>query len=421
MNAVRSHFDEKGFVYLSNVIDKNDCDTLTKYMFSLHEKGETRKDEQCPLSDSIYGCDAFDEIAVRIIEPLSKQVGINLSPTYTYSRIYRKGETLTPHVDRPSCEVSATLTLGFDPDSAIWPIFFDTQKHTPITIEQGDLVLYKGCDVAHWREEYKGEWQVQVFFHFVKSDGDNKHLKYDGRNEMSGTNKTPILDVEGKDPVEEVQDPVKAYSLPLSRTIKNGIMISTHDDLAPGLFSFNSKFRPDLAFTAEECQRIIDMSKDVYSTKPSVGSDSTQEYKSEIREVELFELKISHESEWLFTKIAEAVGTANAEYYRYDLLGITHSLQLLRYKSDDEAHYDWHIDMGNESSATRKISISVPLNEDYTGGELEIWDNGVLREGNREMGSINMFPSYSLHRVKKVESGERWSLVIWIHGSSRFR
>lgn len=415
MNAVRSHFDEKGFVYLSNVIDKNDCDTLTKYMFSLHEKGETRKDEQCPLSDSIYGCDAFDEIAVRIAEPLSKQVGIDLSPTYTYARIYRPGETLTPHVDRPSCEVSGTLTLGFDEESDIWPIFFG-DKTLPVEIGQGDLVLYRGCDVTHWREPYKGNWQVQVFFHFVDSNGKNKEFKYDGRATMAGV-KTPVLDI----PQETKKDPVKEYALPLSRVIKNGIMITTDDGLSPGLFSFNSHFKPELALSKEECDEVIKLGEKIYSTKPPVGSDSSMNYNSDVRQVNLFEVKIDHDTEWLFSKVATAVAIANAEYYRYDLLGITHSLQLLQYKADEEAHYDWHIDIGAESSATRKISISIPLNDDYAGGELEVWDNGNLREANQEVGSINMFPSYSLHRVKPITSGERWCLVIWIHGSSRFK
>lgn len=431
MVAVRSHFDEKGFVYLSDVIGKHDCNELVKYVFELHEQGQTQKDDQCPLSDSIYGCDIFDEIAVKISDPLSRQLGFILSPTYTYVRIYRHGETLTPHVDRPSCEVSGTLTLGFAPDNTVWPIYFGSVQNyfgksesSPITINQGDLVLYKGCEVPHWREEYKGEWQVQVFFHFVRADGENQHLKFDGREMMSGIEEktTPVLDyTPTKTQEPAAADPVKEYSLPQSKIIKNGLMITTHDSLCPGLFSYNSKFRPEFAFSKEECDAIIESAEDLYSIKPPVGSDSTKEYKSDIREVNLFELILNDSTEWIFDKILSAVATANAEYYRYDLMGITHSLQLLQYQAEDEAHYDWHIDMGAENSSTRKISISVPLSEGYTGGELEIWDNGVLREGNREVGSINMFPSYSLHRVKKIESGERWSLVIWIHGANRFR
>jgi PKHD-type hydroxylase len=38
-----------------------------------------------------------------------------------------------------------------------------------------------------------------------------------------------------------------------------------------------------------------------------------------------------------------------------------------------------------------------------------------------ERGSISTFPSFCLHKVEPVTSGERWSLVIWIHGPDRFR
>jgi len=86
-------------------------------------------------------------------------------------------------------------------------------------------------------------------------------------------------------------------------------------------------------------------------------------------------------------------------------------------------HYDWHVDVGHGDAACRKISISVMLSPDdkYKGGDLEVNDHGVLRQGIREQGSINLFPSYMPHRVAPVTEGERWALVIWINGPDRFK
>ena len=38
-----------------------------------------------------------------------------------------------------------------------------------------------------------------------------------------------------------------------------------------------------------------------------------------------------------------------------------------------------------------------------------------------EQGSINVFPSYLQHTVTEVTKGNRWAIVIWIHGSDRFK
>jgi len=410
------YFEKNRYVYLNNVLTKENCERLTKHMFQLKEEGKLTQDTQCPLSWSVYGDPEFDSILEILAKELSKQLEIQLYPTYTYARIYETGEELKRHSDRPSCEISGTMTLGFDPDSRLWPIYFSKDPEDLIgkslDIDVGDLVMYRGNELTHWRPKYKGKWQVQVFFHFVDANGPHKDWKFDKRPELglSAETKSKTCDSENK---TMIRPPI----------IYNGVMIPLIDGLMPGATSFNSKFKPELTFTKEECKKIVSLADQQYGLKASVGSDSVGKVDTRIRMVDQYLIPCNDNTRWIFDRIACAVSTANHEYYRYDIMGITHELQLLHYKEDDKSFYDWHIDCGNESASTRKISISVPLSDpsEFEGGDLMVNDNGVVINTVKEQGCINMFPSYALHQVTPVTKGERWVIVIWVHGSQRFR
>ena len=186
MTTTQETFEKEKYLVMSNVVSEEDCKNLVDRMFSLYEQGHLYKDEQCPKSDSIYGDEYLDQLLEMLADPLSEVIGRKLVPTYTYARIYRPGEVLKKHTDRPSCELSATLTLGYDSDDGIWPIFFDDEREIEVELDVGELAFYKGAEVVHWREEFKGNWHVQVFLHYVDADGPYAETnKYDGRNKLS--------------------------------------------------------------------------------------------------------------------------------------------------------------------------------------------------------------------------------------------
>ena len=383
-------------------------------MFNLHRLGELEKDPQCPLSDSVYGDPIFDKLLEELAEPLSKQLGISLDPAYTYARIYRPGEVLERHSDRPSCEISGTMTLGFDPNTSVWPIYFAKDEEdlvgVPLVINTGDLVMYRGNELPHWRPTFKGIWQVQVFFHYVDKNGPHKDHKFDGRKKLGIGKK-----------VYNIEEPSKKFIN--FNYFNNGRLIGLMDGICPNPVTYSSNFHPDLSFTSEECQKIKDIGKKFYCKKASVGSDSSSRVDTKIRCVDEYEIPLDDpQYEWIFDKIGIAVAVANAEYFKFNLLGIIHSIQLLHYKGEEKGHYDWHVDIGNETASTRKISVSVPLSDpsEYVGGALE-FNSGQILTGANEKGSITMFPSYLLHRVSPLTSGERWVMVIWVHGSDRFK
>lgn len=139
-------------------------------------------DSQSPISFAFYSEIICDSLAISLLPLMEEVTGLELYPTYTYGRIYWRGSTLDKHKDRPSCQYSATLCI--DSDKKPWPIFMDGKK---ILLKPGDMAVYKGCDIEHWREPYAGNQQIQLFLHYVDANGIYKDYKFDKR---------PILGIE---------------------------------------------------------------------------------------------------------------------------------------------------------------------------------------------------------------------------------
>jgi hypothetical protein len=137
------------------------------------------KDEQIPDTYCSYSDIAMETLLLKCQSGMEKATGLKLYPAYTYARIYKKGDILKRHKDRFSCEISTTMNLGGDP----WPIYLspdenvgipDGQKITTtsqakgikVDLKPGDMLVYSGCELEHWREKFKGKECVQVFLHY---------------------------------------------------------------------------------------------------------------------------------------------------------------------------------------------------------------------------------------------------------------
>ena len=439
MNVTQKYFEDHGYVVLKGALSKQECDNLTNYMFDLYKKGETTKDPQCPLSDAVYGAPVFDELLQRMAAPIGKSVGRNLLPTYTYSRIYRKGEILKRHKDRPACEISATLTLGFD-SKPIWPILFDESKEVSVDLDIGELAVYKGCEILHWREAFKGEWHVQVFFHYVDANGPYKHHYMDGRKEF-GKNKennvalTPEISNQNNlkiQPPSNKNEDVPVVRLAdisgtqISKPNFEGVMIGSGDTFYPGYICVDKNFLPELRLTKQECAEILKITKKGYGVTASVGGTrENSKLEKQIRSAKIFNIEINEEYKWIYEKISNVVSIMNKIHFDYEISGITHPLQLIEYDSKYPipGHYNWHVDAGQGEPATRKISLTAQLTDplEYDGCDLVINNLGQEIVGTKEQGSIHLFPSNMMHCVTDITRGVRYALVIWIHGSRRFR
>jgi len=140
-----------------------------KYISPFTDYWGVWNDHQAPNTYSHYS-DLVMETLLQKVQPLmEKHTGLKLSPTYSYARLYKKGDILVRHQDRFSCEISTTLNLGGEP----WAIYLDPsgrrgQAGIKVDLEPGDMLIYSGCELEHWREEFKGTNCAQVFLHYNK-------------------------------------------------------------------------------------------------------------------------------------------------------------------------------------------------------------------------------------------------------------
>jgi hypothetical protein len=123
-----------------------------------------------------YADPAMESLLVNKKNMMEEITGLKLLPTYAFWRMYSMFSVLEKHKDRPSCEISVTVMLGSD--RTPWPIYMDG---TEINMEPGDAAVYLGCEVEHWREEFKGDWHAQTFLHYVDYNGPHKEWFKDKR------------------------------------------------------------------------------------------------------------------------------------------------------------------------------------------------------------------------------------------------
>ena len=141
-------------------------------------------DKQSPNSFSYYGA-LFTESLLLLLKPvIEAHVGVELLPTYSYMRIYYKDAILEKHTDRPSCEYSATLCIQCDKENP-WPISFHSNcLDKSLILNQGDLCIYKGDELPHWRDACTYDNHIQFFLHFVGANGKYNDFKFDKRPKL---------------------------------------------------------------------------------------------------------------------------------------------------------------------------------------------------------------------------------------------
>ena len=124
-------------------------------------------DEQIPNTYSQYSNIAMETLMLKCQPKMEEVTDLKLYPAYTYARIYKKGDVLKRHKDRFSCEISTTMNLGGDP----WPIYLEPSGETDkkgikVDLKPGDMLVYSGCELEHWRNKFKGKECIQVFLHY---------------------------------------------------------------------------------------------------------------------------------------------------------------------------------------------------------------------------------------------------------------
>jgi len=163
--------DQYGAFLCKDVVSKEMLNFLTHVLLRKYSVEGQSGDKQIPNALALIDHDLFLETLHEQIWPkLEYILGEELLPTYSYSRLYNNGDVLEKHKDRPACEISITVQIGRSHNYA-WPIYAGPYRYD---LAEGDGVVYKGCDIEHWRNVCDGPndyYSGQIFFHFVKKNG----------------------------------------------------------------------------------------------------------------------------------------------------------------------------------------------------------------------------------------------------------
>jgi hypothetical protein len=186
------------FIYNYFLMKRQVAKTLfdTRFISPFTTEWGVWNDEQVPNTYSHYSDIVMETLLLNVQPKMEKATGLKLNPTYSYARIYKKGDVLHRHKDRFSCEISTTLNLGGDD----WPIYIEAKENvgTPdngfpaitenkgskVNLKPGDMLVYKGNICEHWREKFEGDDCAQVFLHYndINSKfGDAEKNKFDNR------------------------------------------------------------------------------------------------------------------------------------------------------------------------------------------------------------------------------------------------
>jgi len=381
--GIKDRFTVEKYTHLKNVLNKEECGNLVAQLKELIDNKKTIKDVQCPLSEAVHGAPVFDALLEHLIPTFEQASGKKLFPTYAYARLYPPGEELEIHTDRPSCEISATVTLGFEGN--VWPIYMADHDDTKTTekrigehnkeywlknisrvdMEVGDAVLYRGQEKVHWREKYtEGQWQAQVFLHYVDQNGPNAEWKYDKRQRLSH------------------QDPSVLY------------------------WNFLN------AVPEDACKRLINSVEQLDSEVARIGGNEVGVVDKKIRDVKKVQLPA-----WtgLGAQMAGMGLSANQQAWKFNVT-CANQCDYLIY--DIEGHYHAHTDtfMDPTQVECRKLTVLAFLNNDFEGGRvfLQVGHEKIYPPQNA--GTVLVFPSFILHGVEPVTKGIRRSAVTWLVG-----
>jgi predicted 2-oxoglutarate/Fe(II)-dependent dioxygenase YbiX len=380
-----TQFEVNKYVHLPEFLDKQNCAELVAELKKLIKEGKTHHDVQCPISEAIHGAPVFDSLLEQLVPNFEQASGKKLFPTYAYARLYAPGDELKIHTDRPACEISATLTLGFDGD--VWPIYVgdyaEDNTGRKITTQQGetkyltneseikmgvgDAVLYRGMDKVHWREPYKeGKWQAQVFLHYVDADGPHSEWKYDKRPKLSH-----------------------------------------HTDI-----NYNFLHICD-AFSSDACKKLIEsLESQKEGDDAVIGYGENSVLNKSIRDVKKVSLPVYR---GVGATMAGIGLIANANAWNFNIT-CANQCDYLKYNVD--GHYQAHVDtfINPNDKECRKLTVLVFLNEDFEGGKFFLQNGHEKIYPPQGVGTCLVFPSFMLHGVEPVTKGIRRSIVTWLVG-----
>ena len=179
-------FKKQGYCIIKNVLSEDIINLYSQYALFDELQDFAPDQTQVYGAHAKYADPAMESMLLYLHKTVEQNTGLNLFPTYSFYRVYRSGDELVEHKDRPSCEISTTVCFNYDykNHNYSWPIYMN---ENPVHLTPGDMVIYRGCDLNHYRKKLNIQdnvWHVQGFFHYVNANGPYRDFKYDQRDNV---------------------------------------------------------------------------------------------------------------------------------------------------------------------------------------------------------------------------------------------
>lgn len=184
VSALRNSYERDRYVALPRILSDDVLDVVVPYTHILGSTDRFVSDRAVGASMSCYGEPGFDALLVSLLGLMTEVAGATVTPTYSYARVYLRGDELRRHRDRPVCEHS--MTVHIDSSGGSWPVEFERTDGSVASFDlrPGDAVIYRGIELPHWRVPCPVDWYAQVFLHWVEVDGSNAEEGFDKRSSL---------------------------------------------------------------------------------------------------------------------------------------------------------------------------------------------------------------------------------------------
>lgn len=163
-----------GFVIVKNFLDRFQIEKCHDIIMEKHEKGLLQYEKgDNHYGESYGGTDLFfDNLLQEKLIEIQNLVSFPIKPECSYSRIYRNGGKLEPHVDRPTLDITASISLKTNLDDE-WPICIEDLSGNIrcVKIFEGDAIIFLGNKMKHWRHPLickSHQYTTKLFLHWVK-------------------------------------------------------------------------------------------------------------------------------------------------------------------------------------------------------------------------------------------------------------
>ena len=189
-------FETKKYTVINKALSKDIIELVTQYALFDEMQDFNADKTQVLGAHSKYGDPVMESLLLKLQPIMEKATGLSLFPTYSFYRVYRNGDTLEKHKDRPACEISCTLSFNYSYENSeySWPIYMNGEA---IHLEPGDIAVYRGIENEHWRYPLtfpEPAWHVQAFLHYVDQNGPHADQKNDKRETIgSPSNKKSTI------------------------------------------------------------------------------------------------------------------------------------------------------------------------------------------------------------------------------------